>query len=559
MVGNFEVAVTAPAAASVPLTSSELRAAVSRCKWDERLAARDCATGLFDPDVAAAIAADGTVDCAATCLYASHEGDNSFSRKAILSDGTAYVIKPIAHYLLQTDSVDSVGVLPQPRWGGVRTAAPQRTGDQWTHYRWYYDWGSALHLGSSHDLSLTAHDFTVMAWFHPLQHNVAAVSTLLQVEPDENGNFLWLGLDGKRPTMMTGVGRPKCQSTAESSNWFTNGRWTHVTFSYDFLSQTIRIYTAGVLTAECSGRLPFRGAGDVIVGKSASQEVPYLPTGWHGGGVTAGLNGAVRDLRFYDATIVPDDVIDQALTHRKGIYYDMVTDAAMNSGRTTSWEWDNRWCWKKSVAGDVCVGHASAVAIRAKSSSVAKLYDAYTFDPDLTPLVYNVSRPNGTTAGGTTVTIHGEGFGTDGVSVKLNGITCATEEEQIGEYRGQNLCEWGRIQREQGKGDMAVDCSALKAPTDNEITCITNAFPKSGGVPETTTVDVVVPDKGRAVADTAEWTYMNLWSRKTTWGGNDPPEAGMSVVVTQAEFIVLDMSPPQLDLIILQVRAHTHR
>ena len=114
-------------------------------------------------------------------------------------------------------------------------------------------------------------------------------------------------------------------------------------------------------------------------------------------------------------------------------------------------------------------------------------------------------------------------------------------------------------QREQGKGDMAVDCSALKAPTDNEITCITNAFPKSGGVPETTTVDVVVPDKGRAVADTAEWTYMNLWSRKTTWGGNDPPEAGMSVVVTQAEFIVLDMSPPQLDLIILQVRAHTHR
>jgi len=39
---------------------------------------------------------------------------------------------------------------------------------------------------------------------------------------------------------------------------------------------------------------------------------------------------------------------------------------------------------------------------------------------------------------------------------------------------------------------------------------------------------------------------------KTTWGGNEPPVEGDSVVITLGEYIVLDVSPPALHLVTLQ-------
>ena len=45
---------------------------------------------------------------------------------------------------------------------------------------------------------------------------------------------------------------------------------------------------------------------------------------------------------------------------------------------------------------------------------------------------------------------------------------------------------------------------------------------------------------------------MNLWSSTTTWGGNDPPVSGDSVVITYGEYIVLDVIPPELYLITIQ-------
>ena len=46
---------------------------------------------------------------------------------------------------------------------------------------------------------------------------------------------------------------------------------------------------------------------------------------------------------------------------------------------------------------------------------------------------------------------------------------------------------------------------------------------------------------------------MNLWSHKTTWGGNPLPITGDSVVITYGEYIVLDISPPALNLLTIQV------
>lgn len=34
-----------------------------------------------------------------------------------------------------------------------------------------------------------------------------------------------------------------------------------------------------------------------------------------------------------------------------------------------------------------------------------------------------------------------------------------------------------------------------------------------------------------------KWSYANLWSSKTTWGGNDPPVEGDSVVITMGEYV----------------------
>lgn len=50
------------------------------------------------------------------------------------------------------------------------------------------------------------------------------------------------------------------------------------------------------------------------------------------------------------------------------------------------------------------------------------------------------------------------------------------------------------------------------------------------------------------------WSYVNLWSHKTTWGGNPLPITGDSVVITYGEYIVLDISPPALNLLTIQVK-----
>jgi cysteine-rich repeat protein len=88
---------------------------------------------------------------------------------------------------------------------------------------------------------------------------------------------------------------------------------------------------------------------------------------------------------------------------------------------------------------------------------------------------------------------------------------------------------------------------------EEAVTCLTNPFPMSAAAPIVGDVDVVVEETGLAnTADFVEWSYMNLWSAKTTWGGNDPPMSGDSVVVTQREYIVMDISPPVIHLLILQ-------
>jgi hypothetical protein len=175
-------------------------------------------------------------------------------------------------------------------------------------------------------------------------------------------------------------------------------------------------------------------------------------------------------------------------------------------------------------------------------SSMATL--SYNFDEDLTPFVDWISRKNGTTAGGTTVQLKGSGFKQNLTSVKLAGIVCATRQEEIGYYRGKFLCEWD-----------GVDCSGLGVDTSGTtITCLSNKWDvDSGEDPFNRDVTVTVEGHGDALTGrTVNWSYMNLWSSKTTWGNDPLPVKGDSVLITYGEYIVLDISPPSLNLLTIQ-------
>lgn len=49
------------------------------------------------------------------------------------------------------------------------------------------------------------------------------------------------------------------------------------------------------------------------------------------------------------------------------------------------------------------------------------------------------------------------------------------------------------------------------------------------------------------------YEYVDLWSRRTTWGGLEPPIANDSVVVPAGTTVMLDVSPPQLYMLLIEV------
>ena len=66
------------------------------------------------------------------------------------------------------------------------------------------------------------------------------------------------------------------------------------------------------------------------------------------------------------------------------------------------------------------------------------------------------------------------------------------------------------------------------------------------------TISVVFPSLGAAViAPNATFTYVDRWSSLDTWGGAAPPAEGDSVVIPPGQNILLDVSPPRLNLILV--------
>jgi plastocyanin len=142
-----------------------------------------------------------------------------------------------------------------------------------------------------------------------------------------------------------------------------------------------------------------------------------------------------------------------------------------------------------------------------------------TYSGSLTPIIESLSPRRGGTAGGTLLTITGSGFEstisgkTVNVSINIDGVECS-----------------------------------LRDSNDSLLTCRTN--------PHKTTLDglvtVVVPGKGRAVEfflgnattpSSAQFEYVDRWSSRFTWGGNDPPGEGAAVHIQAGQTVLLDTSP----------------
>ena len=163
-------------------------------------------------------------------------------------------------------------------------------------------------------------------------------------------------------------------------------------------------------------------------------------------------------------------------------------------------------------------------------SIVANSITPFNFIGIFTPRLDSISPTIGGTAGGTIVTISGSGFFPPGV---LDAISL-TEQDILVTIDG-SVCEWF------GRG------TTLTATT---ITCRTTEHRTTLQAE----VKVFVQGKGNALNGNSMvlYEYIDRWSSVYTWGGGPLPQLGDSVYIKQGQTVFLDVSPPVLNLILIE-------
>lgn len=275
--------------------------------------------------------------------------------------------------------------------------------------------------------------------------------------------------------------------------------------------------------------VPYRGAGlySIFVhvrGKGLSQEstvgsstllyklavdtVSPMNCG-HGGGLTLNITGSGFPIEFYEEIEVK---MCSSLCRVTEVFTDGLLSCYLSPSDTTDGTFDKN-C-------DVFVSYNFV------NASVPN----FTYASSLTPQVTSISPTSGGTAGGTYVTIVGEGF----LPVGKNSADLI-EEDVVVTFDGA-ICRW-------------YNQDVLPLPNNSIIVCRTSEH--------RTTVyaelNVFVKGKGNAlVFNELTYQYVDRWSSKYTWGGLDPPLEGESVYIKEGQTVFLDVSTPVLNLILIE-------
>ena len=156
--------------------------------------------------------------------------------------------------------------------------------------------------------------------------------------------------------------------------------------------------------------------------------------------------------------------------------------------------------------------------------------DEFQFIGPLTPNLVSITPSIGGTGGGTIVTITGSGFfPADVFDPNL------LVEEDIVVSIDEAVCEW--YGRDTSPSDTFIECRTSEHPIIREA-------------------EVRVSVRGKGYAFVSEgpvvFEYIDRWSSVYTWGGGPLPQEGESVYIQSGQTVILDVSPPVLNLLLIE-------
>ena len=155
--------------------------------------------------------------------------------------------------------------------------------------------------------------------------------------------------------------------------------------------------------------------------------------------------------------------------------------------------------------------------------------ESFEFSDDITPHVTSVSPLIGGTAGGTIVTIIGDGFLHPGATDPFPDDITVTIDGAV--------CEW--FGHDSVPNDTFIECRT----SEHRTTLLAE-------------VKVFVRDYGFALPHTPDthirYQYIDRWSSPYTWGGQSPPGEGESVLIRPGQVVFLDTDTPVLNLILIE-------
>ena len=150
------------------------------------------------------------------------------------------------------------------------------------------------------------------------------------------------------------------------------------------------------------------------------------------------------------------------------------------------------------------------------NSIVSQLNSAIQYDPSVTPVVHSFTPVTGGTGGGTILTIFGTNF-----------------------QNARDIYQYVKVG--------TANCSILSW-NDSMITCRTGSHSTN----RKAIVSVFVTNVGFAEISEQTYAYIDRWSSNFTWGGASPPREGETVFIPKQFIVLLDISPPPLNLILIE-------